>query len=251
MFPIIFSNRIPAALAALVLGATAVSAASITVEPFDPASHNTVPSRNVFQDFETLGQAGGEREIANGFATNVGTFSTLGGLGSGGTVVPLPGPDAIHGNQLALRTGNVYGRDNTSPGGGAWFLDSNDTHGMVWDLALAGGGAFSRVSFTLTDAADVGAYLRISTGSDSHEMRSDDKLDNGNEVLVTIDFGGPVTGAQIILANYQANGIDYRRNDGFSIDGIQVAPIPLPAAVSLLAAALAALGLVGRRRRAA
>ena len=115
MFPIIFSNRIPAALAALVLGATAVSAASITVEPFDPASHNTVPSRNVFQDFETLGQAGGEREIANGFATNVGTFSTLGGLGSGGTVGPAaPGP--THGNQLALRTGASLWPDNTSPG---------------------------------------------------------------------------------------------------------------------------------------
>lgn len=239
---------VSAALLALCAGAA--QAASISVTPFDPDTVGPGTATNIVEDFEALGAAGGEREVADGFATAVGTFSSLGGLGSGGTVVPLPGPDAVYGNELALRTGTVYGRDNAAPDGGAWFLDSNDTFGMIWDVALAGGGAFSRVSFVLSDASDVGAYLRISAGDASHEVRTGDKLQNGNELLVTIDFGGPVTAAQVILANYAANGIDFRRNDGFAIDGIQIAPVPLPGSVALLGAALAALGALSGRRRA-
>ena len=40
--------------------------------------------------------------------------------------------------------------------GGNW-LDSNDTHGMRWDIA--GLGKFNTLSFFLIDAADVGAQV--------------------------------------------------------------------------------------------
>ena len=52
------------------------------------------------------------------------------------------------------------GRKNVAPTGGAWFLDSNDTFGMRWDVSL-GGGLFNKLVFALTDATDVGAFLRI------------------------------------------------------------------------------------------
>jgi hypothetical protein len=41
-----------------------------------------------------------------------------------------------------------------------------------------------------------------------------------------------------------------RSVDGFDVDAIGVAPVPVPAALPLMAAALGALGLVARRRRA-
>ena len=181
---------------------------------------------NIFEDFEALGSANGAGEVANGFSTAVGTFSTLGGVGSGGTVTGLPGNS---GSMLALRDGSVFGRQNISPDGGSWFLDSNDTWGLSWDVALAGGKAFDKLMFALSDASDVGAFLRISTGSDSFEVRTGGKLSDGNTKLVTIDFGAPTTFASLTLANYTTSGGNVAfLNDGFSIDGIQVAAVPLP-----------------------
>ncbi|SLN62101.1 hypothetical protein [Ruegeria meonggei] len=239
-------------IAASVSACWAFSAHALTIDvvEYSEASYNSIygSGSGILEGFETHGATYGQGEVANGFSTSVGTFSTLGGIGSGGTVSGLPGNS---GSMLALREGNVFGRENLSPNG-SWFLDSNDTWGLSWDVALAGGKAFDKLTFALSDGSDAGGFLRITAGGESHELRTDRRLSDGNVRLVTINFGAPTKTAGISLANYTALGGDVaRRNDGFSIDAIQVAAVPLPPSILLLGGALFSLGFVTHRRRKA
>jgi hypothetical protein len=245
------SRLLPAlSVAALLCAPTATLAASITVSTFSPTAFTTLLSTGTFvgEDFETLGTTRGEGEVAGPLSTAVGTFVTAGGVGSGGTVTGLPGNTGRH---LALRDGNVFGRNNAVPVGGGWFLDSNDTAGMIWNVSV--GGLFDTVAFVLSDASDVGAYLRITAGNLVHEMRTGGALPDGSDRLVVVSFGQAVASAQIALVNYTAfGGGTLARNDGFSVDGAQVrlSAVPVPAAGLLMIAGLGALAAVRARRRA-
>ncbi|MDW3224989.1 MAG: VPLPA-CTERM sorting domain-containing protein [Paracoccaceae bacterium] len=218
------------------------NAATISVQSFDAALYNSSfnTSGGSGEDFESLGATLGEGEVGPIFSTTVGTFESLGGTGSGGSVIGS-------GTELALRDGSLFGRSNTVPQGGSWYLDSNDTWGIKWMVDV--GGAFSRISFVINDASDAGAFLRIDAGGTSEELRTGGALANGNARAVVIDFGQKVTSAEITLGNFSAFGGDeFRRNDGFSIDGIDVAIVPLPASILLLGAAIGGLGWAGRRK---
>ncbi|WP_170552294.1 hypothetical protein [Ruegeria atlantica] len=226
--------------------AVCAHATTINVVEFDQEAYRAM-NGSVFEGFEALGGTHGEGEVANGFSTSVGSFSTLGGVGTGGTVSGLEGNT---GSMLALRQGHVFGRESTSPDRGSWFLDSNDTWGLNWDVALADGKSFSKLMFAITDASDAGGFLRISAVGVNHELRSGRKLRDGNVRLVTIDFGRPTRAAEVSLANYASEGGEGSfSNDGFSIDGIQVAAVPLPPSLLLLGSAFLGLGIVTRRRR--
>ena len=242
-------KSILSAIAGSFLLATAAQATSITVSTLDATAHNVGfgTGTNIGEDFEALGQSMGEGEVGLSLATAVGTFSTIGGVGSGGTVTQLTNNT---GKQLALRDGSVFGRDNTTPGTGAWFLDSNDTFGMIWNVDL-GGALFNSVSFTLSDASDTGAYMRISADGEEFETRTGGKLSNGNELLVTVNFGEAVNTASIILGNFQQDGTTYKVNDGFSVDGLQVSAVPVPASVLLFGTAFAGFGVMARRKQKA
>ncbi|WP_420585390.1 hypothetical protein [Ruegeria sp.] len=121
---------------------------------------------------------------------------------------------------------------------------------MSWDVALADGKSFRSLAFAITDASDVGGFLRISVGGNDVEFRTGSKLPNSNVRLVTVDFDRPTSSAEIMLGNFtEAGGETPYLNDGFSIDGIQVAPVPLPPSVLLLGGALLGLGFVAHRRR--
>lgn len=237
-----------AATSALATSATA----AVTISAFDKGAYNALygSGTNIGEDFESFGPEG-EREVGfvgDPFSTAVGDFVTLGGKGSGGTVKGSAFDNTGYG--LALRTGNVHGRSNQTPNGGAWYLDSNDTFGMEWTVKLAGGKAFDRILFTLTDAADQKAFVRVLDG----EGGSDELITaaDGAVKLVEIVFGSAVTEATVRIENLiSRNSTETLTNDGFSVDGLQVAAVPLPAAGLLLATALGGICVAGRRRKAA
>lgn len=227
----------------LALASPAMSA-TINYKSFSAGAYNTAVggfSNAVVEDFESFS----EGNVANGFTTSVGTFSTLGGTGTGGTV---SGADfANDGSKLAVRDGNVYGRRSTTSAlsgnsGDNMFLDSNDTYGIRWDVSL-GGNLFDRLVLTLSDATDVGATMRISVGGAVLNLNG---LANGNRQIIAIDFGAAVSSASIFFGNY-SNG-KYRLNDGFSIDDIAVNEVPLPASALLLLAGLGGMTALRRRK---
>lgn len=225
-------------------------AATITISDFTEENYSSaIQGSFTGLDFEALGAARGEGGVGPGLSTALGTFSGLGGTGSGGTVTGLAGNT---GTELALRRGDVFGRSNTHPLGGEWYLDSNDTFGIGWVVAR-GGDLFDRIVFALTDGSEFGGSLRVIVGGYAADQGADGARSNGNTSLVTVDFDTPVAVASIQLGHFDnASSTRLVTNDGFSIDGVQVgiAPVPLPASVAFLSVGLGALVFLRRRARA-
>jgi hypothetical protein len=253
--------RLLAGAAALALSAAGAQAATITVSQFSVGAYNTAvggTAGKVVENFESyaVGNVGNGTE-SPGFSTAVGTFFTMGGTGTGGTVTD-PNPD-LNGSKLAIRTGLVYGRSSTtdilagqsdswSDGINDKFLDSNDTFGIRWLVNI--GSMFNRIVFTLTDSTDVGATMTIRT--DGATPVTYTGLGNANRRLVVVDFLGGVNSAEITFFNSFSNNLEKGfLNDGFSIDDVSVAPVPLPAPAFMLIAGLAGLAAIRRKRAAA
>ncbi len=235
-------------LAACFLGLAAVpaTAATINVSGFSKAGYEAQTSAFVVasENFEGFG----EGNVANGFSTAVGSFATLGGTGSGGTVTNADFTN--NGSQLAVRDGNVYGRRSTTQyltGDAAdkMFFDSNDTKGIKWTASI-GGGLFNKIVLTISDAADQGAIMEIIAGGTSYAF---EKAANGNKKLVVIKLDEKVAATDIFFRNLDKNG-GLRINDGFSLDDIAVSEVPLPASALLLLGGLGGLTLAGRRKKA-
>jgi hypothetical protein len=239
---------------------SAAGAATLSVSHFDRGEHAAAQAALAAFQAGTDGSVGPGRAMAavrsetfEGFqawdgasgaadpATAVGRFTSLGGIGTGGSAVN-------GGSGLQVRSDDpwVWGRFNTSGVDGNW-LDSNDTRGMRWDVA--GLPRFNALAFLLTDVADVGAILSITVGDQlfSQAIGAAGRLANGSIQLVRILLPETVTGLTVELAND-------RLNDGFGIDGAtvaHVAPVPVPPAALLLLSGAAALAGLRRRRRAA
>ena len=226
---------------ALALGATAASAASIKVETFSQqayADYLAGTSRATIEDFEDLVPSSQELAIVE---TAVGIFDTLGGKGTGGSVIGT-------GTDLTVRTKgkNHFGRTNTTPGG-QFYLDSNDTFGMAWAVGLEGAATFNSIAFSLSDGADQGAQLEITAMG--QVLDTFVNFPNASVKFVVISFEQMIDDALIRLSNLEGTGL--RTNDGFGIDDAtvaSVAPIPVPAAGLLLLGALGGLGLRARRK---
>lgn len=239
-------SRLGVAAAAFLASASIASAATITIADYTPTGYSAATAGGSFvgTDFEAEGAANGEGQVGPNLSTAVGTFSRLSGVGTGGTVTGLAGND---GTQLALRDGNVFGRTDTH--GGSWYLDSNDTHGMIWTVST--GSLFDTVVFTITDGSEFGGSLRVNADGVSQDQGINGRRGNGNVSLVTIVFDNPTLAATITLGHFaSATSQSLRTNDGFSIDGTQVglAPVPLPASLPLML--LGAGAFVALRRRA-
>ncbi len=258
-------RSISAFFAALALSASAAGASTITVTPFSVADYNTqlagFTGSIVEEDFESFAEmnVGG---IGDPFiTTTVGDFQTLGGTGSGGTVRNADntftggsGSNPNDGSKLAIRDRNVFGRVSTTSaiaGGAAYdplgkFLDSNDTHGIRWDVDV--GGSFNKILLTLTDAADTGATVTITDNFGGFEQFQSQPRSNQKTVL--IDFGQSVTGATMLFSNTNGPNGAPRTNDGLALDDIAVSVMPLPPSVLFLGAGLACLSLLRRRKAA-
>ena len=228
------------------LSAIPAAAASITVGTFDVTDYNNATSLGVLatEDFEGFS----ESNVANGVNTAVGSFSSIGGVGSGGTVSNAG--FANDGSLLAMRDDKVYGRHSTTrllTGDVAddMFLDSNDTQGIQWDVSL-GGSMFNALVLTLTDAADTGAIMEIVVGGTSYSF---DRLKDGNHKTVIIKLDEMVSSTSVFFKNLNGKG-GLRTNDGFSLDDIAVAAVPLPASALLLLAGIGGMGALGRRKKA-
>ena len=220
-------------------------ASTVSVSSFSKSAYDSSVAsmgRTVTQDFESFG----EHNIVDGFATNVGKFSTVGGEGTGATVTDADFDN--DGSMLALRDSNVFGRVSTTREltGNLYygnFLDSNDTLGIVWNVVLGAERMFDRLAFTVTDAAEFGNSMEITTPFGSTVISS---AGGGLQRLVEIDFGQAVSSATITLSHFKGN--NQRTNDGFSIDDIAVGEVPLPASALLLIAGLAGLAAMRRRK---
>lgn len=229
--------------------ATSANATSISFSSFDVSTYNAALAASgpvITEDFEGFL----EGNVNDGVSTAVGTFATLGGTGSGGTVTNADASAfGNDGSKLAIRDGYVFGRTSTtallnSDKSLDKFLDSNDTFGIKWTADL-GGTMFDRLVLTLSDAADVGAIMQVTGGGATQSFST---AGDGNRKVVVIEFASAVSSAVIDFANIGSNGL--LTNDGFSLDDIAVSTVPVPAGLLLMGTALAGLGMVRRRKQA-
>lgn len=242
-------NLRPIAAAALLLAGTTAQAATISVSSFDVSEYQTALGtfeNVVSEDFENPLPG----MVGNRFDSDVGNFRVVGdGVGSGGTVDNASFPN--DGTQLAIRKGNVYGRESTTlqltgDPNDDQFLDSNDTFGIRYNAELANGVSFNKILLTLTDAAEFGTRLLIRTEGATNEFITDG--DNGGSNTILVDFGGNVSSASIFFV-HRKNG-ERALNDGFSIDDVAISAVPLPASSLLLIAGLGGLAAMRRRKTA-
>jgi hypothetical protein len=236
------------AAAALVLASGAVQAATVTESAFNQAAWDTFLSTTtgVIENFEGFA----EDEHLNstgGLVTAVGTFTRDGGNSGGGGTVTNTDAQAFGntGQGVTVRDGTVFGRSNSTTGG-KLFFDSNDLERVLFEVSL-GGTAFTPLSFTLVDAADVGAAFSIFVDGAivaDYTLGPDPSIPNGVRKVINVDFGGAVTSAKILFTSIP-------EDDGFGMDDFVVQAIPLPAPALMLLGGLGALGALRRRRRAA
>lgn len=218
----------------------AAFAATISISTFSIADFNAKTGVSVIENFETRSESG---VLSGPLSSKVGTFSSAGGSGDGGNTSTCVSNGGCVSN-LALQIDTVNGQGNLVPTSGTRSLNSNDTFGIIWDVALRNGRAFKRVVFALRDGGEF-QELTVSSGGASQSYGPGTPNNNGK--LFVIDFANWVTSAKISMVNPV-------NDDGFTIDGAtiaQLAPVPLPASALMLFGGVAALGAAKRRRKKA
>lgn len=175
------------------------------------------------------------------FRTAVGTFRVReAALDDNGEVLP-------QNLMIESRATGEFGRDKSKADGDFW-LDSNDTQQVKWDLK-GFDASFDGLGFYLVDANDNGATLIIRyKNNESKKIRIDTNLANGAVAYVSLKAHSSILGASLVFDN---NGTDKKgesfTNDGWSIDNVSVVKVPEPTPIALLSLGLIGL-LVARKR---
>ncbi len=205
------------------LGASAASAAVIDFDGLDASAGQTVPLTSFTEDGYTfsLSTTGGTAGAAIFDTTCVGAAC------NGDTDLALSpgrqGENGVFGNVLIRqdgRRGQPVPNDSASPGS------------II--LTLTAGPSFFLSGFS---AIDDGTF----------------KIFGGGAELGSIMLGenqtGKTTFGNFLVSVGDSLTLSYSGSGGF--DSLEVAPVPLPAALPMLLAAMGGLGWVARRRRAA
>ncbi|MFW5655729.1 MAG: VPLPA-CTERM sorting domain-containing protein [Roseicyclus sp.] len=221
---------------------TTIGPPSWIVEDFEDQSDFT----GLFENGDKIDGTGTTKfgEIAGSIGTAVGSFTALGGIGTGSTCQALDRGTASDKecDNIALQFDpDVNGQGNISPETGQWSLNSADTKGLKWTVET--GGVFSSVIFALRDPGDQNAKrLKITGAGAVFDENMPGLVGNNDIVLARVDFGGQLTQAHI--------EIETSRNDAFTIDAASVNVVPLPAGVWMLLAGIGGLAALKRRKTA-
>lgn len=239
------------AIAVALTVSSAAGAATLNISTFDPSDLSGALAAvdalrkpgeaSVSENFEdfTAWKPGAKTWKQNP-TTAVGTFTSIGGEGQGSSVIGDATKLQVRGDAPM-----AWNRINTGHGGNNW-LDSNDTHGMEWDVG--GMPSFDALSFILTDVADQGGKFSIQIGDQmfSEVLGASGRLVDGGIYVVSILLPEAVSSLSVLLHNDTLK-------DGFGIDNIHVAlqspsPVPLPPAALLIVAGMGSIAMVRRRR---
>lgn len=192
---------------------------------------------------------GTDQQNPNGLpelVTGVGTFTSTGEAGTGGTSYDKK-TDGLDG-QMAFEVRNYddNGRYNVYPFGddGTNYLDSAD----ITELTLTlNPGVYENLFFTMTDAGDVYADTEISaingdTGSNTIEYSQS----NGSLWFVGIDGQDDMLSSITWNVVNNEDGTTAYTNDGFGLDSFGT--VPEPATALLLGTAIPLLGFLRRKK---
>lgn len=246
------------AAATMVLSPVAASAASVDInfQTFGSGAGANIAGATAALDAFIGGQRIIGEETFDGFiacpaagcasspsTTSVGAFSGITPAATSGGSLVAPEDEVV----VRSSNPNPFLRFNVVGAEDKW-LDSNDMDGIRWEIPGASAlSNITKIAFFLTDVNDVGSVAFSISANDGTLVNNVTNLPNasgrpnGELLLVTMNFSEALS-----LIN-----IDMKtgRGDGFGMDGIKVATVPLPAAGLLLLGGLGGLAALRRRKR--